>query len=238
MKYFVLIIIAGLLACTPIKEKRAEKLAKKAIYPSEILKISDEFKTVQGTLKFDNELLADTSENLSLYKLNVEQVNFLSSELAKDKLSEINSYYIKDFNTIEASKKAKKYHDYVLKLDIGMMKDINCYTLNKVELNDSTAVLFWKINYKSFEACPYYFGTHIMASVVSAGKLIQTIQVAAKESSIDPPMSNEVYQVANYLGKGVLKTKYTSITKESDSEMERIEERFNYQISSAGFIKK
>lgn len=211
---------------------------KKVEYPAEISSKIDLFPVVGDELKLDKAFFADSSRNHKEHKLNMDLVKFLSSSLSDDELSEPNAYYLKQYYVIEKAKKSKSYNKYVEKLDIGMTKDANCYALSRIEFGDSIAALLWRLDFSSYEACPYFRGSHFLLSTVYKGKVVQTIQLAADESAADAPMSSSILQQAKISGKGKISFTYESSVEEDGVQIEHVSEKKELVLSDKGFVKK
>lgn len=238
LRMMPLLFFLVFLSCTtsenkiPLVEKRIVE------YPEEIKKFIKLFPDLNKELALDRVFMKDSSLNHTKYKLSLNQVRLLAENLSKDELTEINEYYLKDYFKIEQSKLDGKYKAYTDSLDIGMMQDANCFALGKIVLGDSISILMWKIDFASYEACPYYSGTHFMASVVYAKQVVQTIQVACDESAADAPFTSSTLQEVKFSKTGRISTKSESISSEEEKEIEHLNKKIDYVLSSKGFIKK
>lgn len=226
------------LSCTTSENKVPEEIKKAIEYPEEIQKFINLFPDLNQELNLDKAFMQDSSLNHTKHKLSLKEVQLLAKNLSKDEFTEINEYYLKDYSKIEQSKLNKKYKEYTDSLDIGMMQDANCFALGKIELGDSLAILIWKLDFASYEACPYYSGTHFMASIVYTKQVVQTIQVACDESAADAPFSSSTLQEAKFFKKGKISTKSESVSLEEEKEIEHLNKKIDYYLSAKGFIKK
>lgn len=238
LKMLPLLFILTFLSCTS-SENETPLVEKKIVeYPEEIKKFIHLFPDLKQELSLDRVFMKDSTLNHTKHKLSLKEVRLLAQNFSKDELTEINEYYLKDYFKIEQSKLDNKYKAYTDSLDIGMMQDANCFALGKIDLGDSLSILIWKINFASYEACPYYSGTHFMASVIYAKQVIQTIQVACDESAADAPFSSSTFQEAKFFTIGKISTKSESVSLEEEKEIERLNKKIDYFLSPKGFIKK
>lgn len=234
--FFVSASILLLNSCSSGKTKQDEILETKSIeYPKELESILENFKQEKFDLEFNLKFFEDSTKNNTLNVLKIDEVKFLNSQVSKDNSTETNSYYLNDYYSIEQVKMDKKYEEYLSKLDIGMMKEANCYALSKLEFGDSLALLIWKIDFSSYEACPYYTGTHILGTIVADGKVIQTMQIASQESAADAPMASSSTQFVKISKTGKIAAKYENIVDEEESIVEHTKESKDFQITKKGF---
>jgi hypothetical protein len=220
------------------KTSEESETPKKVTYPAEINSKIGFFPLAGDELNVDKIFFADSSRNHKKHKLNPELVKFLSSKLSTDELSEPNAYYLKEYYVIEKAKKNKSYDKYVEKLDIGMTRDANCYALSRIEFGDSIAALLWRIDFSSYEACPYFKGSHFLLSTIYKGKVVQTIQLAANESAADAPVSSTIMQEARVFNTGKMTFKYESSVEEEGEQIEHVSKKKELVLSTEGFVKK
>jgi hypothetical protein len=211
---------------------------KKVEYPSGIKARLGSFPLVEGELKLDKAFFSDSTRNHKQYKLDPNLVKMLAASLADEELTKPNAYYLKEFYSIESAKKNKKYDEFLEKLDIGQTKDANCYALSRIEFGDSIAALLWRLDFSSYEACPYFQGSHYLLSTVYNGKVVQTIQVGADESAADAPVSSTILQEAKISAQGKLTYKYESSVDEEDRQIEHSSEKKEFLLTPEGFVKK
>lgn len=230
-----------LFACNSASKNENSENSK-FTYPKEITSIIENFELHSNDFLLNEKFMGDSIKNNTKNLLSLENVRFLASTIHSDSISEINQYYLKDYFTIEQAKKKKKYEEYLSKLDIGMMKDANCYALNRLEFGDSLAILIWKIEFSSYEACPYYEGTHFLASLIADNKLLQTIQLATEESSADAPITSKTLQTGKISEKGIFNFAYESTVSEmgeiKEEVIEHVSKKKEFFISKKGFVKK
>jgi|GEM_PF-7126322 len=223
-------------ACgAPKKEQKSKAAAPKSVqYPAELQGVLDHFPVV-NSVAVDSVFFDDSLGDHSQFSLSIELVKQLTARFVKDEFSRGETYYLNSFYKIADAKRNNTYTQFKEKLDIGMTQDATCYALSRMEFGDSLAVLFWKIDYSSYEACPVFSGTHVLASLVRDGKVGECILMAAHETSVDPPMGYEMYQLGSLHKKGILKTRRYSETMEDETVIEKEKFRFVYSLSAFGF---
>jgi hypothetical protein len=216
------------------KKQKTQAVAKTVQYPAELQGLLDHFPVVKA-IAVDSVFFDDSLGDHSQFSLTPECIQMLTAKLAKDDFSHDETYYLNSFYKIAAAKQSHTYEQFEQKLDIGMTRDANCYAISRMEFGDSMAVLLWKISYSSYEACPYFSGTHVLATLIRDGKVAESILLGAHETSTDPPMGYEMYQLGNLQGKGVLKTRRYSETLEDETVIEKEKIRSVYSVGALGF---
>lgn len=223
-------------SCSTVTSSTEEKIELVEIqYPKEISNQIDDFLTEKFDFIINSDFFDDSIKNNSKTTLDVEIIKLFSSKLSKDSFTETNTYYLNDYYKIEEAKKEKKYEEYIQKLDIGMMRDANCYALSRLEFGDSIGLLIWKIDYSSYEACPYYAGTHVMGTLIVDGKIKETLQLANKETAADAPMSSLSNQSVKITATGKILCNYETTVDEEETRIEHSKEKLEFQISKTGF---
>lgn len=171
------------------------------------------------------------------HRLTTEEVKFLTVKMNRDDFTEPTKYYLNDFYKIEKHKKNGTYQAYKDSLDLGVVEDVNCFAYGRIEFGDSLSLLLWRINYKSFDACPAYSGTNIMASLIVKGKVKRTMQFAAYESAMDAPMISRTYQLARIKRGGLMERKQYVSVEEEDEIIENGRRVIINHITTQGYIK-
>lgn len=238
--YYCLGLGILLSACTaaPKSEKKLP-LEKKIVYPVELNKQLNAFPNLDLGLVMDSVFLDSLNGKSFKHgkKLDMETVKFLTVKMNRDDLTEPNYYYLNDFYKIEQYKKKGKYNDFLDSLDIGMTKDANCYAIGKMEYGDSLALLIWQLNYSSYEACPFFSGSHIFGTIVFNGKVKRTMQFAAYESAMDAPMTSETYQLFRVSKSGIIdRSEYIKVLEDS-AVVEDVKHFYINRLTTQGFIK-
>ena len=225
-------------SCSTSSSQEVSTESAKIEYPSEINKFVNLFSDLDTDLHIYAKFIEDSTRNTSKNKLNLKQVQLLSQNLSKDEMTEINDYYLKDYFKIEKAKQNKSYDKYLEKLDIGMMKDANCFVVGKIELGDSVSLLIWKMEFTSYEACPVYYGTNFLATVISNKTVVQTLQIACDETAADAPFASEISQEFSISKKGIAKIKSETNVFEEDVRTEHTKSDKIFVLTKSGFVKK
>ncbi len=178
---------------------------------------------------------ADSSMNFEGGNLTIEEVKFLSSHLAFDEASSREKHYLNDFYRIAQAKLDGTFENLKKGLDIGMTENAACHSLGRLEFGDTMALVLWDIIYKSYDACPFYSGHHVLGSLVKDGKVIYCMTLASRESGADAPMSFEMYQLASVADNAVITIKNHSQAMEMDSMVEQSHVFMKYKITGKGF---
>jgi len=217
-----------------VKEKMLEKVAVE--YPEFLTGRLDDFPLMTVPYSVDSLFFeADTAIDFDNGNLNIETVKLLSANLATDDQSAREQYYLNDFYKIAQAKQDGTYDSLREDLDIGMTENAACKTIGRLEFGDTMALVIWEIKYKSYDACPYYTGHHVLGSLVKKGKVLACMQLASGESGADAPMSYETYQLVQILEKGEILLRMYSQTNEEDEVVEKEQYTAAYQIKGKGF---
>lgn len=96
---------------------------------------------------------------------------------------------------INRLKLMSEYETYVENLDIGQLKNATANYLGKLETGNK-AIILWTVSISSYEACPFYSGTQVFASVIEKGIISESLQVGQYFAGGDPPSMFE--HVSNF----------------------------------------
>ena len=128
---------------------------------------------VNQTLNFPYLLNQDGIDKLDLSdnELSTEEVELLSQYLiVKDGISNIgnllNSYF--RFNHLIDSIGEEAYNDQI---DLGMTQYFDAYLHYRVNLGEHKYYLIWSLDYGTYEACPYYEGQYVLATLCVNDKI-------------------------------------------------------------------
>lgn len=237
-KFILLSLISTLFISCNTSSQEVSTETTKVEYPSEINKFVNLFADLDADIQINAKFLEDSTRNTSKNILTLKQVKLLSQNLSKDEMTEINDYYLKDYFKIETAKQSKSYEKYLEKLDIGMMKDANCFAVGKIELGDSVSLLIWKMDFTSYEACPVYYGTNFLATVIAGKEIVQTLQIACDETAADAPFASEISQEFSISKKGIVKLKSETNVFEEDIRTEHSKSDKTFVVTKKGFVKK
>ncbi len=89
---------------------------------------------------------------------------------------------------IDRLKQQGRYQNYLDSLDIGMLKNAMAFTIGKIKVGDRF-LLLWGINESSYDACPLYSGTSIIASWPTNDGGFTHIVAAEMYDAADAPLA-------------------------------------------------
>lgn len=178
---------------------------------------------------------ADSSMNFDDGNLTVNEVKFLSARMAYDEASSREKHYLNDFYRIAEAKAGGTYENFKEKLDIGMTENATCRSIGRLEFGDTMGLVLWEVMYKSFDACPFYTGHHVLGTLVKDGQAVYCMNLASRESGADAPMSFEMYQLASVSNNAVITIRNHSQAMEDDSLVEQSHVFLKYKITGKGF---
>lgn len=124
-------------------------------------------------------------------KLRADEVRFLSFNFVESDLSYSGKSSIDDALFFDSLKTAGGYESYVEVLDIGMMKDANAYAAQHIALDDSTGLLLWYVDFGTYEACPYFSGKTLYASVFRNNEVKSCTLIGESSGGGDAPYWSE-----------------------------------------------
>lgn len=195
------------------------------------------FPTLDQPLQLDHAFFSDSTRNSTKATLPMELVREFASKLGSDEESKQQIYYINDYLKIQTSKEEEEYEDYLKTLDIGMTRDAQCFGLGQLRYGDSVGIVLWKINYASFDACPMYEGSHILASLYLHGELLSTSLVAQTETGSDTPMGYEANTYSKWLKNGTVNLQTSIITREANKVIEQQQKKRTCLVTRNGLVE-
>lgn len=130
----------------------------------------------------------------SEYNLNGQEVKHLGFSFPTEaNISNSKSWQIKTFTEIDSLKKNGGYDDYLSALDIGQTKYSAANAFGKVNVNEQSIILLWSLDFSTYEACPYGYGTFIFGTVFTNNTATNTSLLAEKSGGGDPPAWGDDY---------------------------------------------
>jgi len=145
---------------------------------------------------------------------------------------------LKDFYTIDSKKAKGAYSKWAEGLDIGMTKFANAYALHKIKLDEKTWVLTWALSASSYEACPYFSGTHVYATLVYEGKPTQTYILGEVESAGDPPVSMNRNLTSEFTADGKIALHEFEESDDMDAEFStQVKNKYWFEIKDGKFVQ-
>ena len=210
MKNFFLIsfLFYGLISCgdttvneTPNINKESHSSETSVIQkPLEIIdtlpEMPDEIsQRLNRTINFPYLLNQDAIDDLNLSDnvLSKEEVELLSQYLIikpgfSDINSRLNSYF--RFNELIDSIGKEAYQNQI---DLGMTQYFDAYLHYRVNLTKKKYLLIWSLDYGTYEACPYYAGQYVLATMCVDGKISNTVFIGEDSGGGDPPYMTSVF---------------------------------------------
>jgi hypothetical protein len=150
---------------------------------------------VNRTINFPYLLNQDAIDNLNLSDnvLSQEEVELLSQYLIikpgfSDINSRLNSYF--RFNELIDSIGEEAYSNQI---DLGMTQHFDAYLHYRVNLTKKKYLLIWSLDYSTYEACPFYAGQYVLATMCADGKISNTVFIGEDSGGGDPPYMTSVF---------------------------------------------
>jgi hypothetical protein len=167
------------------------------------------FKTLRLPLNIDTNFVMDADTNDRLNYL-----MHLRSVMTKGVESEL-EYHLKDLHMIDSLKLNDGYTEYVKKLDIGMIKNSIAFRIGHVSMA-AGKIFLWGIDYGSYEACPYFSGKLVIASVFSTKGEPKHFIVGKRGGAGDPPSTMHEDIVSTIENDGTITTKIITVGDDLD----------------------
>lgn len=169
-----------------------------------------------------------------------DQIRLLTKNYTKGKFYGDLDWNFKSFYEIDSLKKAKAYTKWAETRDLGDVKYSNCYALQKIKLSDETTLLIWSLSYSTYEACPYGYGTYILATILYKDALTDCFNIAEYSGGGDPPVSGMETRYCTISNDGKINVDYTAISDE-DNEMPNVDVTYGklkLEVNTGKFIIK
>lgn len=96
-------------------------------------------------------------------------------------------YNINGFCKIDSLKQEEKYQQYIDSLDIGMLKTAIAFKVGYIDLGNNRKLFIWGTCLSSFEACPFFSGTHLIGTFKNSKNENTHFLLAQLAGSGDPP---------------------------------------------------
>ena len=215
--YIYIFAILLLVSCSEKKEEQnvqtasADSLAVNNVETDFLFKEA-EFKKLSLPFTMDTLFIqkVDTNNRITYQQVRALGINFLKSELG-DGLS----YDFNTFCEIDSLKQVGKYVDYVNHLDIGMTKRCIAYKLGFMDIGNNK-LFIWGIDASSYEACPYFSGTKIIATFLNGEKEVTHFTIAEISGGGDPPASGNDQITAVIYADGKITIDHLNVGDDSD----------------------
>jgi hypothetical protein len=141
----------------------------------------------QDIANIDSAYIAETSEEAMDYALSGDEARMLISNVAEGNLCENNTYQVDYFLQFDSLKAIGKYQDYLDSLDIGMMAHSEAYAIQIMNLTEDSKLFVWAVDYGTYEACPYGYGTTIYGSLFTDDIFKNTVLIGDISGGADAP---------------------------------------------------
>lgn len=154
----------------------------------------------------------DTNKRITYQQVRQLGINFLKGELGDGMVYDIN-----EFAQIDSLKQSGGYKKYLEKLDIGMTKTCIAYKVALINLPENNKLFIWGITNASYEACPFFSGTLLIATFVNENNLATHFNLAEISGGGDPPSMMDTQTEAKITADG--KIEITSIVTSDDMDV-------------------
>ena len=183
---------------------------------------------VNGTVHFPYLLNQDAINKLDLSDnvLSKKEVELLSQYMVikpgfSDIESRLNSYF--RFNQLIDSIGEEAYNNQI---DLAMTQYFDAYLHYRVNLTKKKYLLIWSLDYGTYEACPYYAGQYVLATMCADGKISSTVFIGEDSGGGDPPYMSSVFAGSDVWDTYIevkLFEEHTEDSEMSGEEMEHTE---------------
>ena len=164
-------------------ELSSQEMINKMAFPKVLFDIKDSFNFIHLPFKIEEGEIG----KLPIHgELSFKQLSFLSQNY-----DTLKKYYqfLDDTKEMYKRKMNGTYQEYVDGLDLAELKDAIARPVGMIDM-DTSYLFLWVIDYSSYEACPFYSGLELYASIVNI-KGVRCYYLGISESSGDPPMFAE-----------------------------------------------
>ena len=110
---------------------------------------------------------------------------------------------IADFIFFDSLRANEAVDEYLEAIDIGMTARSEGAIADLLEINDSTTLLLWVIDYNSYEACPYGWGIDLFGSLFVNDRFVNTALIAESSGGADAPVWGETLVTAT-INNGII----------------------------------
>ena len=165
--------------------------------------------------------------------LNFENVRYLTSSLIENEPTEYAGYSLNSFFKIDSLKAEGEYEDYVNGLDIGMMQEADAYGEGLINLENNQHMLLWSLNYSTYEACPYGYGSIVFGTLLNNYEVMNTLVLAEVSGGSDPPAWGDT-NISSELTPTLIKTNKIDRSSGYDEEAEEeitAETKSDYEVT-------
>ncbi len=127
------------------------------------------------------------------YNLTYPEAKYLGFEFPDGDLVSGGSWRINTFIKIDSMKSVGAYEDYLESLDLGQARYCIGQVIGSLAINSQSQMLIWNLDYATYEACPYGYGTYVFGTIFTNGVGTNTCLLAEESGGGDPPSWGEGY---------------------------------------------
>ena len=120
---------------------------------------------------------------------------------------------------------------YQNQMDLGMTRNFDAYLHDRVNLSENTYLLIWSFDYSTYEACPFYAGQYVLATMCTNGKISNTVFIGEDSGGGDPPYMGSVLATSNIADTFIEITHTQEYTGEVEDDSEIIKSKCRFLIS-------
>ncbi|MCW3077082.1 MAG: hypothetical protein JWO32_1691 [Bacteroidetes bacterium] len=171
------------------------------------------FKPLALPLLIDTNFILEVDTN---ERIPYQQVRQLGTHFLETEMSASLAYDINTFCEIDSLKHAGAYEEYLEKLDAGMTKISISFKSGVIDLKNGAKLFIWGIHNSSYEACPYFAGTTIIATFMNSEKKNTHFVIGEISGGGDPPATGHDEVTARIDENGIATIKSISINDDID----------------------
>jgi len=112
-----------------------------------------------------------------------------------------------------------------------MTRNFDAYLHDRVNLSENTYLLIWSFDYSTYEACPFYAGQYVLATMCTNGKISNTVFIGEDSGGGDPPYMGSVLATSNISDAFIEITHIQEYTGEVEDDSEIIKSKCRFLIS-------
>ncbi len=177
----------------------------------------------RSQLAIDSLYLDTLADGPSEFSLTGDDVRFLSKPMVEGRLTDWYEFYVTEFLLFDSLAENDLLEAHTENLDLGQTAHCDGMVLELFSPNDSTDLLIWLIDYHTYEACPYGWGTTCFVSLFVKGDFINSAVAGTFNGGADPPVWGDDLIVSEWMnGKLMLTETNRSCDGETDEEMNEI----------------
>jgi hypothetical protein len=175
----------------------------------------------------------DQSDN----ELSQQEVSLLTEHLVENEDFGFIKYRIESYIEVHKMIDSIGEEEYLENIDLGMTRNCDAYVNEKVILSDKRTLLIWSLDYSTYEACPYYSGTYVLATMCVDGKVSHTVFVGESSGGGDAPVWSSI-EMSSTITNDVIDVKFVEEVGGMDEEDEMATDvtrkKCRYRITERG----